>query len=384
MRQKLFDFSKAFYLYKKRHPKRVMTFLVFIAVPLVTGLILGYEMSSNVATAIPTVVVNHDDSEFSRNLVDYISDNNTFHILEQADNDERVEEAIYMREAYAGIIIPEGFYRHMKEGKSPQILTVYDGSTLAVISYSSGTMREILETIKTGYMMNIYEGKLGMTPSNVTQHAVPIDVTYRLLLNPGRNFRYFVLPGMLAALIQVGISCMGAERAGDLRGREHSFPEHLKTIAHWGGLGAISISITLLEQYLFFDLPYKGSLTGGILLTYLYSTAILLTGYLVGSVISDRTFAAQVAAILVLPATILGGYTWPVLAMPTAFQYVAKLIPFYYYGTTIRNLCLTNLEFHHVLPAIYAMLGFIAVETGLLFLIKYVMKHVTRHKEAVA
>ena len=370
MKQLRFNVAKAFYLYKKRHPKRVMTFLVFIVVPLVTGLILGYEMSSDVAVEIPTVVVNHDNSEFSRDFVKYVSDSEFFHVIEQADNDSRVEEAIYQREAYAGVIVPEGFYRDMKDGKAPKILAVYDGSTLPALASSTSAMTEIVETLKTAYMMNIYEGKLNVAPESVMNHAVPIDVTYRLLFNPARSFRNFILPGMLAALIQVGISCMGAERAGELRKTNSPFSAHLKAIAQWGGLGAISIAITLLEQYLFFDMPYKGSLLGGILLTYLYATAILLIGYIVGSVIPDRTFASQVSAVVVLPTTILGGYTWPALAMPVFFQKLAKIIPFYYYGNEIRSLCMGPLEFHHVLPDMGIMCIFILVEMGLLLLIR--------------
>ena len=370
MKQTLYNIVKTLYLYKKKHPKRVMTFLVFIIVPLATGLILGYEMNGNVATDIPTVVVNHDNSEFSRNVVQYISDSECFDVVEQADNDERIEEAIYQREAYVGVIIPEGFYRDMRNGKAPKILTVYDGSTLAVITSSSSAMTEILATLKTAYMMKVYEGKLGAVPDSVMNHAIPIDVTYRMLFNPSRNFRNFVLPGMLAALIQVGISCMGAERAGELRGKGTALREHIKTIAHWGGLGAISIGLAIMEQHLFFDMPYRGTLVGGILLTYLFSTVILLGGYLVGSIISDRTFASQIAALIVLPTTILGGYTWPALAMPEIFQHIAKLIPFYYYGDAVRSLCLKPMEFHHLLPAITVMCIFITVETGLLFLIK--------------
>lgn len=370
MKQLHFNIVKAFYLYKKRHPKRVMTFLVFIVVPLVTGLILGYEMSSDVAVEIPTIVVNHDNSAFSHDFVKYVSDSEFFDVVEQADNDARVEEAIYQRDAYVGVIVPDDFYRDLKNGKAPKILAVYDGSTLAALSSSTSAMTEIIETLKTAYMMNIYEGKLNVAPESVMNHAVPIDVTYRLLFNPARSFRNFVLPGMLAALIQVGISCMGAERAGELRRTNSRFSEHLKAIAQWGGLGAISIAITLLEQYLFFDMPYKGSLMGGILLTYLYATSILLIGYLVGSVIPDRTFASQVAAVIVLPTTILGGYTWPALAMPVFFQKLAKVIPFYYYGNEIRSLCMGPLEFHHVLPDIGIMCIFILVETALLLLIR--------------
>ena len=117
-------------------------------------------------------------------------------------------------------------------------------------------------------------------------------------------------------------------------------------------------------------MPYRSTILGGTLLTFLYSTAVLTAGYLIGSVISDRTFAAQVAAVIVLPTTILGGYTWPVLAMPTFFHYLAKIIPFYYYGSEIRSLCLSPLEFRHVVPVMGIMCAFIAVETGLLYLVK--------------
>jgi ABC-type multidrug transport system, permease component len=370
MVQILDQFAKSFYLYKKKHPKRVMTFLVFIIVPLVTGLILGYEMSSNIAMSIPTVIVNHDGSDFSRTFVDYIADSQYFRVVEEADYDERVEQMLYRREAYVGIIIPEGFYSDMKEGKAPKLLTIYDGSTMAVLTSARSAMTEILLTLKTGYMINVYEGKLGVVPADVRNHAIPIDVTYRLLFNPTRNFRNFILPGMLAALIQVGISCMGAERAWEMRNKDLPFRTHIITILHWGILGAVSISLMLLEQYLFFDMPYKGTLTGGIVLTLLFSTAVLMIGYIAGSVISDRTFATQVAAVIVLPATILGGYTWPVLAMPVFFQKLAAIIPFYYYGDAVRSLCLKPLEFHHLLPNISALSVILAAEMGLLYLIK--------------
>lgn len=370
MKRRLFQFFMAFYLYKKRHPKRVMTFLVFIVVPLATGLILGYEMSSNVATAIPTVVVDHDHSDFSRSVIEYVDQSNYFNVVEEAQNDERVEAALYDRAAYVGLIIPENFYSDMREGKAPKILTVYDGSSLAVISSSKSAMSEILLTLKAGYMIKVYEGKMSIAPASVRNHAVPIDATYRLLFNPTRNFRNFILPGMLAALIQVGIACMGAERASETRGKGLAFSEHLMIILKWGSLGAVSIALTLTEQYLLFDMPYRGTILGGTAMTVLFSCVVFSIGYLAGSILSDRMFASQVAAVIVLPSTILGGYTWPVLAMPPFFQAFARIIPFYYYGNTIRDLCLKELAFRHVLPDLQILVIFGVVLIALLYLIK--------------
>jgi ABC-2 type transport system permease protein len=77
-----------------------MVFLVFIVIPLVTGLILGYEMSGDVASNIPTVVVDHDNSDFSRTFLEYVDESDYFDVIEYADRDERVEEMLYKQEAY--------------------------------------------------------------------------------------------------------------------------------------------------------------------------------------------------------------------------------------------------------------------------------------------
>ena len=163
---------------------------------------------------------------------------------------------------------------------------------------------------------------------------------------------------------------MGAERASETRGKALAFSEHMKIILKWGCLGAVSIALTLIEQYLLFDMPYRGTLLGGIALTVLFSCVVFCIGYLAGSIISDRMFASQVAAVIVLPSTILGGYTWPVLAMPQFFQAFARIIPFYYYGNSIRDLCLKEMAFRHVLPDLQILAIFGVVLIALLYLIK--------------
>ena len=110
---------------------------------------------------------------------------------------------------------------------------------------------------------------------------------------------------------------------------------------------------------------------GGILLTLLFSTGITLMGYILGSFFGERAFCTQISCILVLPTAILGGYTWPVLAMPTAVQYLVKAIPFTYYGEAVRCLCLKPMEFRHVMPDIEFMAGFVVVELMVLALVKY-------------
>lgn len=361
---------KSTYIFKKQHPRLVMTILVFVIIPLVVSLILGYEMGGNLATSIPTVVVDHDNSDFSRDYLRYIDENQFFNIVEYADEDERVQEMMNEGKAFVGVIIPENFYSDMREGKAPKILNFYDGSAMAVVTVSKSSMTKILMTVKSAYMMKIYEGKQNVVPNQVMNQVVPINLTCRNLFNPTKNFRNFILPGMLAGLVQVGLVIMGAERGWENQRNKISFIKHGRIILGWSLMGAVSLILCLLVQYLFFSMPYKGTILGGLLLTILFSICITTLGYTIGSFFSDRTFATQVSCILVLPTTILGGYTWPVLGMPLAFQELSKVIPFTYYGQSIRELCLRQMEFHQLIPEMLAMVGFTLFGAFVLLVIK--------------
>ncbi|WP_312652306.1 ABC transporter permease [Aminipila sp.] len=352
----------AFYKFKLKHPRFVMATLVFIIIPLVAGLALGYEMKADVPTSIPTVIVNHDNSDFSRKFTGFVEDSNYFDVIEYADNDNRIKKLMDRDKAYAGIIIPMGFYSDMRAGKAPKILTVYDGAALSVVTTSKTAMSEILLTTKAAYMMSIFEGKLSTVPEQVMNMVAPISVNYKFLYNSTKSFRNYLLIGMLASVIQVGIAMQGAERGYENQMNPRTYLNQLKVVSGWTIMSTISIILCLGVQYLFFDMPYRSTVFGGLLMTIMFAMCILNMGYIVGNLVPDRTFAIQVSAILVLPTSILGGYTYPIVAMPEGFQILAQGTPFFYYGNGIRDLCLKQLELHHLMVPLKFFATYILAE----------------------
>jgi ABC-2 type transport system permease protein len=346
-----------------------MATLVFIIIPVVCGLALGYEMKADVPTSIPTVIVNHDKSDFSRKFTGFIEESNYFDVIEYADNDIKIKELMDKNQVFAGIIIPEGFYSDMRAGKAPKILTIYDGSSLSVLTTSKTAMSEILLTTKAAYMMSIFEGKLSAVPEQAMNMVVPISVNYKFLYNSTKSFRNYLLIGMLASVIQVGIAMQGAERGYENQIKPRTYLNQLKVVSGWTIMSTISIILCLGVQFLLFDMPYRSTILGGLLMTLLFAMCILNMGYIIGNIVPDRTFAIQIAAILVLPSSILGGYTYPIAGMPDGFQALAKIIPFFYYGNGIRNLCLKELELHHLVAPLKFFMLYIVAELVIIFAI---------------
>lgn len=348
----------------------MMTILMFIIIPVLASLALGYEMKADVAVTIPTVVMDNDRSGFSKDYISYIENSPYFNVVKYADSYSEIWDMIYKGKAFVGVIIPENFYKDMRDGKAPKILTIYDGSTMAVIVSSKASMMEILLTVKAGYMAKVFEGKQNVVPEQVMNQVNPLDITTRTLYNPTKSFRNFILPGLLAAIVQVAIAITGAERGWENQSRSLTFMEHLRIVNRWSLVGFLSIFLTMAVQWFIFGMPYHGTIIGGILLTWLFSICITMLGYLMGSFFEERTFCTQISCILVLPTAILGGYTWPVLAMPASMQLLAKAIPFTYYGNAIRNLCLKPMEIRHLIPDFTAIFCFFALEIVALFLLK--------------
>ena len=361
----------AFYKFKKKYPKFVMVTLVFVIVPVVTGSIMGYEMQSDSPVTIPTVIVNHDDSNFSMNFVEYVRQTETFDVTGYADSDEEARLMIKNGEVYAGVIIPENFYRDMRDGKAPDILLLYDSTQLAVLSVSKTAMSEIMLTLKAGYMKNVFAGKLNVVPEQIMNEVQPVSVAYRNLFNPTKSFRYYLLPGYLCAIIQVGISMFGAERGFEHR-KNNSLFMSLVQVSVWSLFASLAIILCMSVQFIFFDLPYRGSILAGVLLVVSYSYCITCTGYIVGSIIPDRILSVQIAAILVLPTSILAGYSYPLTAMPEIMQKVAQFLPFTYLSMDLRALCLKDMGVEHIADDLQVLFTYAAIGILIIFAIKLI------------
>lgn len=344
--------------------KQRMVIIILFVVPIMSSISLGYEMGYNRIEHIPIAIMDNDKSGFSRAITDYVAQNDIFKVVTYAKDEKEVEDMIYSGKAMAGMIIPEGLYSDIKEGNAPKILLFYDGSNMSVASSAKSAMSEILLTIKSGYMKEIYQGKLNVPSYQALKQIQPIGVTYRTLYNPTKNYRNFLLPGMLVSIIQIGLAIVGVEKSVE---SEYGFGTIIKCVLKWGTIGAISIIICLGIQYIYFDMPYNGSIWAGLLLTELYSICMIVYGFSVGLIIKNRIIATQVGAIIVLPTSILGGYTFPLMAMPKIFQGIGKFIVFTYYGEGIRNLILKKISFPYIITEIRAMIIFIGIATIICF-----------------
>ncbi|MCT8978557.1 ABC transporter permease [Clostridium sp. CX1] len=350
------------------------SFLFVLGIPVICSFILGYQMEHHQIQHIPTAIVDHDNSQFSQMLIKEIKTNEIFNVTNYSDRDEDIKTLIEQEQIRVGVIIPENFSKDLFSGNGPRVLVFYDGSQMSVTSAAKARMSEILLSIKTGYLKKVVEGKLNVMPEVSQNYVLPMYFNYRLLNNPTRNYINFLIPGMIISIIQVSLVMLGVDI---VRKDEKSYLWlWLKGIL--GGLfGVLSIGISLGVQFKYFDVPFRGTAEGAIILTLLYSIGLVSYGVLVRTILPDKIAALQVGAISILPTTILAGFTFPVMGMPVFFQKLSEYLPFLHYGETMRDLCLKNIGMEYILPQIHWLFKFVLyiwAATFAIFMLKKLVK----------
>ncbi|MFV0517347.1 MAG: ABC transporter permease [Aminipila sp.] len=324
------------YRWYKRCANTIIPIMFVLIIPTVAGIIIGAEFSGHTVTNVPTAIVDMDNSQLSRDLVENFRTNNVFNVNNYLENIEELESQITVGEVAVGVIIPENFSSDLTKGKAPKVMVLYDGAQMSMTGAAKGKIAETISTIKSGYMMKVMMGSLGISQDQAMKYIQPIQCTTRTLGNPERSSLVFMLQGLLINFCQVAVYILGIEL---VRKNERTLKNLIKHGAFAGFIGTISVVLMICTQILFFSAPFRGSFLAALILTVLYMTGIGIMG-VSAMVKSDDRLEAVKSCSGVMAMFMLCGYTFPVLGMPTFLQVIAKFLPFTYYVSPMRDISL--------------------------------------------
>ncbi|MDK2856862.1 MAG: type transport system permease protein [Bacillota bacterium] len=357
-----------------------MILVILFLIPVLVNLMLGYELYQNQIKNIPMAVVDMDNSSLSRTIVRQFSENETFAVRYYLDNVSEMERLFQENKIRVAMVIPPAFAKDVVALKSPTILMVYDGSQLAVAAAAKSRASEILLTLKTGVLLKQIQARLDVPEDMAKKMALAVNFNYRTLYNPTRGYKNFLNIGLCAALVQSGIGLLSVSAIRDFeltRSKLQRIGHVLGKVAFYGGLGCLSLFLSAIMQNWLFQVPFRGRLGDELLLAAALSFAVAGLGVMISSWLREPLIATIVAAVLLVPDTVLAGYTWPRLAMPGAYQKAVAFLPFTHFADNQRDLMLKGLTAAYMRQdliwlaiftaamIILAILGTLRLKTGL-------------------
>lgn len=321
-----------------------MALFFTVLIPLLQMFMIGFAINTNVRD-MKTAVYDGARTQESRRLLERFVNSDDFLIVTRVEGDEALNREIIAGRAKVGIKIPPDYSRRLLAGETASVLVLVDGSESSVANQALNVanaiaLRESLER--------------SMTVSAVRQ-SLPVEARPKVLFNPDSRSANFLIPGMLAVLIQVMTVMLTA--LAIVREREKGTLEQLYMtpvrplglmigkIVPYAVVAFAELSIMLFFMRWVFQVPISGSLPLLLLLVVPFIVTMLGLGLLISTRAQSQQEAMQAAFGTMMPSIFLSGYIFPIDTMPLFFQWISSIIPTTYLIEIFRGIILRNAGF---------------------------------------
>lgn len=308
--------------------------------PLIQVVLYGY-LSSDVRFQ-PTVVWDLSQSAESRQLLQAFTNTQYFTIKYRARSMHEVVARIENGQALVGMVIPPDYATDIHEKRTPEVMVAVDASDATAAQTSLSVAQAVGSTLTNG--MRVQEVRMRGAPAS----QVGIDVRTRAWYNPALRQEVFIVPGVLALVMQFTMTFLSMSTI--VRERELGTLEQLvvSPIQPWElmlgkmlpliTIGYINVTTILLLALFWFHVPVAGSVVLLYLTVLVFFFTTLGMGTLVSTIAKTYIQAVQMIQLFLMPSMLLSGFIFPVAAMPPVLQWLSYFVPLTYFLTIVRGI----------------------------------------------
>jgi ABC-2 type transport system permease protein len=292
-------------------------------------------------------VVDQSLDARSRDFIQALSNSGNFDITLVLQNEQEVRQAIDSGTVKMGLIIPPNFEKQVLAGNG-NVLILLDGSD----SFSVQSGYNAALSITQKYSLNLTIEKIqsggGSAILNALTGQLPITTTTRVLYNPDITDLIFILPGLIALIMQIIVITNSA--LAIVREREAGTLEQLLATPARPAEMVIAklipgMVVAILDMALilgigvyWFKVPFQGNILLLAGLSILFIVSGMGLGLVISAVARNQRQAQQLTTVIQLLAMLLTGFLYPRTTMPLWTRIIGNLIPMTYFVRIIRGI----------------------------------------------
>ncbi len=342
------------------------TLLLQLMMPMIQLFLYGYAVNMNVEH-IPTAVADQSLDPASHAFVQAMTTSGYFDAMIYVSSEAEIVDAIDGGRVQVGIIIPPNFAAQV-ERNDAHVLLLVDGADLFTSQSAYNAATAIAQAHSTQVMMTKI-ARTGLVRDD--QSLLPLDTRVRILYNPNLDDLWFIIPGMLAMLLQTQTVTLTA--AAVVREREVGTIEQLLVTPIRPAelmLGKITpnifISLVNLLTILglgvyWFKVPFQGDFWLFMWLAFMYVFSGLGLGLLISTVAQNQRQTLQLVGMVTMIALVLGGFIFPRYTMPPAIRIAGNLFPLTYFVPISRGIITKGIGLECMWEQVAAMFIYIVV-----------------------
>jgi ABC-2 type transport system permease protein len=302
-----------------------------LVVPILQLLVLANAATFAVRNT-PTFVVDLDRTSLSRGLVNRFAGSGRFEVAGASTSLDAANDALLRGDVTMVVVIPHDFERSLvRTGAAPIELS---------LNAEKGSIAGIVQSYAAAIVSAYANEMAGASP------GARIDVRVHGWYNPTLNYRHYMVPGILVALVTLISTLLTAQNIA--REKELGTLEQLnvtpitrgefiagKLLPFWA-LGLIDLTAGLIVGWLVFGIPMRGSLLLLFGAASVYLVVTLATGLWISTIVETQQQAMFVTFFVMMIYLLMSGLFTPIDSMAPWVQVVSLANPVRHFVTISR------------------------------------------------
>ncbi len=332
------------------------TLITALTIPLFQLILFGF--IDQTVKNVPTVVVDQDQTRMSRELMDRLRATRTFKITKVTQNPHDARDEITAGRAKVGVVIPPDYHDKRLRGSGAKILVLIDGSDSTVSAQALAAVNGLVATTNLEEIQKT-------APAGAVREA-PLSAQPIVLFNPDGRTANYILPGLIAIMLQIVATVLTA--VAMVRERERGTLEQLLVtpinplglmlgkLAPYLFIGILEMAGILTAMRFGFDVVIRGNLFFLFAMAIVYLFALLSLGLFISTRAQSQAQAQQMAQFLFLPSVFLSGYIFPSAGLPAPLYAIGRVIPATHMVEIMRGVVLRDAGPRELLPNVLALI----------------------------
>ena len=339
---------------------------VILIMPVIQLLILPWAADYEIKN-IKLAVVDHDHSEYSRQLVNKIKSSGYFILTDYSSSYEHSLEQVENDKADLVLQIPDHFEKDLVKQDESKLFMAINAINGVKANLGGAYLRSIIQDYNRLVRMEWIQ-----LPrfSQETQ----IEVTSSNWFNPLMNYKYFMVPGILVILLTMvgtnlaAINIVKEKEIGTIEQinvtpiKKYHFVLG-KLIPFWI-MGLVVLTIGLTIARLAYGIIPAGSFVTIYVFAAIYLLAVLGLGLLISTYSVNQQQAMLLSFFLMMIFILLGGLYTSIDSMPEWAKWITRFNPVSYFIEVMRMVVLKGSSLADIKYHLLAMGGFAIAFNG--------------------
>jgi ABC-2 type transport system permease protein len=336
-------------------------FLLF-GPPIIQMVVFGYAATFEIYHA-PTIVLDLDHSQESRELISRFSSSPYFDVQRQLTDSRQVSDFIDQGKATIGLEIHAGFAQNLRKGETAPLQVIVDATNSNTALIASGYIRQIA----FGFAQDYQKDRIYRVMPQVLEQIPSIQLEQRPWYNPDLRSRWFFVPGIIGSLtlvLVVTLTAFAVVREREIGTLEQIMVTPIRPFEFVLGktlpfflIGLLDVSLIATVGTLWFEVPFRGNILVLFAGAILFLLSMQGVGLLISTVSSTQQQAMVTSFFFIMPAVTFSGFAFPISTMPMWLQYLTYLNPLRYFLVVLRGTYLKGVGTGILWPQLLVMAG---------------------------